>query len=140
MRYFVLILLAAIAISCEDIDVKKVEYHTTTMMGRTITTVRPDSVIVTFNGRGEPTYYARETEEGEWSTIVESIKEIDLDEIAELEAPSNKRATDAAPFAKFVVETKKGTYESNGFDGGNPNEALKPLMQAFENIKSNNKK
>ena len=139
MRYFVLILLASAAISCEDIDVKKVEYHTTTMMGRTITTVRPDSVIVTFNGRGEPTYFARETKSSEWSNVVQSIQEIKLDEIADLEAPSNKRATDAAPFAKFVVETQKGTFESNGFDGGNPNEALMPLMKAFEQIKENNK-
>ncbi|MEX1003709.1 MAG: hypothetical protein WDZ35_16435 [Crocinitomicaceae bacterium] len=140
MRYLILFLIAFMTISCEETDLKKVEYHTTTMMGRTVTTVTPDSVVVTFSGRGEPTHYSRKTKSGEWASIVESVKDIKFDEIAELEAPSNKRATDAAPFAKFVFETKKGTFESNGFDGGNPHEMLMPVMKAIEEVKKGNEK
>ena len=140
MRNLVIILLAIVAFSCEETDLKQLEYHSTTMMGRTVTTVTPDSVVVTFEGRTEPTRYARATKPDEWSNILKSLENVEFDKIDELEAPSNRRATDAAPFGKFVFITKKGTFESNGFDGGNPNDMLMPVMKAIEEVEANNKK
>jgi hypothetical protein len=130
------ILFAAVGlISCKDLDIKKVSYSSATMMGRTQTTVTQDSVVITFNGRGEPTYFARPTKSVEWEGILNSLTDVDLKKIADLEAPSNKRSTDAAPFGMFEITTKDSTYQSNGFDGGNPHEMLKPLMKQIEKIR-----
>ena len=139
MKKLSILFLALAIISCKDLDVQKVSYTTTTMMGRTVMSVSPDSVIVTFNGRGEPTYFARETKSSEWEGIMNSLKEVDLKKIADLLAPSNSRTTDAAPYAQFDVYTKDSTFTSASFDGKNPNEVLMPLMEEILKIQDANK-
>ncbi|MCB9225160.1 MAG: hypothetical protein R2780_01110 [Crocinitomicaceae bacterium] len=140
MKNLLFLFIAVALISCKDLDITKVSYSSTTMMGRTVLSVSPDSVVFTFNGRGEPTYYARETKSSEWEGIMKSLAEVDLKKMAELEAPSNKRMTDAAPFGQFLISTKDTTYESAGFDGKNPNEVLMPVMQEMLKIQESIKK
>ena len=50
MKIIVVLLTAFTLVSCKLIEVSKYEYHTTTMMGRTVLSITQDSVIVTFNG------------------------------------------------------------------------------------------
>ena len=69
-----------------------------------------------------------------------SLTTVKLEEINSLEAPSNKRATDAAPFAKMLFHTPDSTYESASFDHKNPHLMLKPTMEAILKIQAANKK
>lgn len=140
MRYLIIFLAAISLSSCKDLDIKKVEYHTSTMMGKTILSVTQDSVIVTFNGRGEPTYFARTTKDSEWTGVLKSVIDLDLDKIADLEAPSNRRATDVVAHAKFIVVGKDKSYTSGTFDAKNPNAVLMPLMDEITQIEEENKK
>lgn len=134
MRYFLLSVLAITLISCEELEVKQYEYHSTTMMGRTSWVVNQDSTIVSFQGRGEPWRMAAVTPENRWNNLNSAMKGVDLLKVSSLEAPSNKRATDAAPFGKFVFVGKDSTITSSDFDDGNPHEMLKPLMQVMEQV------
>lgn len=140
MRYFLFLLLSVALISCDELEISQYEYHTTTQMGRTVTTVTQDSVIVTFNGRGNPTRFARATKPAEWKALGVSMKDVDLAKVPTLEAPSNKRATDAAPFAKFKFTGKDGVITSADFDHKNPNVMLDPLMKEFLKIIEENAK
>lgn len=140
MRFLLFCMTAFALISCEELEVNQFEYTTTTMMGRTQLLVTQDSVVVDFNGRGEPTHFARATKPQEWTALMLSLKEVDLDKIASLEAPSNKRATDAAPFAYFEFTTKDSTYRSASFDHKNPNSMLMPCMEEILQIQEENKK
>ena len=140
MRYLLICMTALSLISCEELEVNQFEYTTTTMMGRTQLLVTQDSVVVDFNGRGEPTHFSRATKAQEWSGLMLSLKEVDLDKVASLEAPSNKRATDAAPFAYFEFTTKDSTYRSASFDHKNPNSMLKPCMDEIIKIQEENTK
>lgn len=140
MRYLIILLAALSLASCKDLDIKKVEYHTSTMMGKTILSVTQDSVIVTFNGRGEPTYFAREAKDAEWTAVLKSIMDVDLDKIADLEAPSNRRANDVVGYAKFIVVGRDKSHISGSFDAKNPNAVLMPLMEEINKIEEENKK
>ena len=124
MRYLLICLVAVTFFSCKEAEVTKFEYTTVTMMGKTIMTVTPKLVTVDFSGRGEPTHFERETKDAEWIALMTSMKDVDLDKVNGLEAPSNKRATDASPFASFTFTTPDSTYKSAGFDHKNPNEML----------------
>lgn len=135
-----IVVLSLIMISCNELEVSKVEYTTTTMMGRTVLSVTQDSVIVDFNGRGTPTHFSRATKADEWVNLMLSLQEVDLNKIKDLEAPSEKRATDAAPFAQFNFVTKDSTYQSATFDHKNPNAVLMPTMQEILKITEENKK
>jgi hypothetical protein len=140
MKYLLILSFALSLISCDEIEITTYEYHTITMMGRTVMAVSQDSVVVTFNGRGEPTYFARETKLTEWEALKASMVSVDLSKVSSLVAPSNKRATDAAPYANFEFVSKDSTLVSSSFDGGNPHVMLKPLMEEFMKIKEENKK
>ena len=138
MRYLIILLLGLTFISCKDLEILKYEYHTSTQMGRTILSVTKDSVVVTFNGRGEPVYWAREIEENEWDSVVASMKDVQLDQVSNLKSPSNDRATDRVPIAKFSFVGKDSTLTSSSFDAGNPHEMLSPLMLVFKKIEESN--
>ena len=132
--------MAITLISCKELEVSKFEYSTSTMMGRTQLIVTQDSVVVDFNGRGEPTHFARATKSEEWAGLMLSLQDVDLDKIADLEAPSNKRSTDASPFAYFAFTTKDSTYTSASFDHKNPHSMLMPSMEQIIKIQEENKK
>lgn len=140
MKYLIASFCALALISCKELEIDKVQYTTTTMMGRTLLAVTQDSVTVDFNGRGEPTHFARATKSDEWAGLLLSLQDVDLDKIASLEAPSDKRSTDAAPFAYFEFITKDSTYRSASFDHKNPNSMLMPSMEQVLKIQEENGK
>ncbi|MEO9532179.1 MAG: hypothetical protein ABJG68_10710 [Crocinitomicaceae bacterium] len=139
MRYLLICLVALTLFSCKEAEVTEFQYTTVTMMGKTIMKVSQEKVTVDFSGRGEPTHFERETKDTEWIALMSSLKDVDLDKVNGLEAPSNKRATDAAPFASFSFVTPDSTYKSASFDHKNPNEMLMPLMQEFLKVQEENK-
>jgi hypothetical protein len=140
MRYLVVGFLAVILFACKEKEVSKFEYQTVTMMGKTTLVVTKDLVTVDFAGRGEPTHYERATSSDEWVALMSSLTTVKLDEINSLEAPSNKRATDAAPFAKMLFHTPDSTYESASFDHKNPHVMLMPTMEVILKVQEANKK
>lgn len=121
-------------LSCKELNFTKVEYRSTTMMGKTLVEITQDSVVVSFTGRGEPTRTARKTDSSEWMNLASALEGVDLNKIATLEAPTNKRATDAAPYGTIIISTKDSTYTSASFDGKNPHEMLMPLMNEIVKI------
>lgn len=132
--------MALTLISCKELEVEKFEYQTVTMMGKTILSVTKDKVIVDFNGRGEPTHFERDTKDSEWVALMSGLREVKLDEVNSLKAPSDKRATDAAPFAKMLFSTPDSTYMSASFDHKNPNAMLMPIMDEILKIQAENAK
>ncbi|UKN01120.1 hypothetical protein K6119_15430 [Paracrocinitomix mangrovi] len=141
MKQFFLILVSTVMLfSCDEKDLEKVEYSTSTMMGRTVLSVSKDSVVVNFNGRGNPTHFSRATKDGEWDGVLSSLSKVEFDQVGDLTAPSNKRATDAAAHASFIFITKDSTIRSASFDDNNPHEMLIPLMKEINKIQEENKK
>lgn len=135
MKLFLLSALSiVICISCKELNFTKVEYRSTTMMGKTLVEITQDSVVVSFTGRGEPTRTARKTDSSEWMNLASAMEGVDLNKIATLEAPTNKRATDAAPYGTIIITTKDSSYTSASFDGKNPHEMLMPLMNEIVKI------
>lgn len=139
-RNILICLMALVFFACKEKEVSKFEYQTVTMMGKTTMVMTKDLVTVDFAGRGEPSHYERATSSDEWMALMSSLTTVKLEEINSLEAPSNKRATDAAPFAKMLFHTPDSTYESASFDHKNPHLMLKPTMEAILKIQAANKK
>nr|WP_299032449.1 hypothetical protein [uncultured Tenacibaculum sp.] len=55
------------------------------------------------------------------------VSELNLDEISDLKAPSEKRITDGALHAEFTIKIADKEYKSSIFDAGNPPKELKKL-------------
>ena len=73
MRFMIfLTIVVRLTVSCKELNITKVEYRSTTMMGKTTVEITADSVVVSFNGRGEPTRSSRSTESSEWMSLAKA--------------------------------------------------------------------
>ena len=61
------------------------------------------------------------------SKLTELVNEIDLSQMNQMEAPSEKRYTDGAMFASLNITKNSNKYNSVEFDHGNPPKALSSL-------------
>ncbi|AZJ33246.1 hypothetical protein SAMN05444344_0968 [Tenacibaculum mesophilum] len=62
------------------------------------------------------------------------VNELNLEQISDLQAPSEKRITDAALHAKFTIKIANKEYRSSVFDAGNPPKELKKLEGFLYNL------
>jgi len=56
----------------------------------------------------------------EWNELVEAFKEINLEGMNNLKAPTDKRLYDGAAHANISITLKGKTYTTEGFDHGYP--------------------
>ena len=134
MKYILPILAAILVISCKTADVTTYQYRSTTMLGTRTITVTKDSVVTKYEGRLDSTYNARATSAEEWNKLKESVKGVKLEQISDLQSPTNKRSTDASPYGSIILTTKDSTYRSASFDGFDSHDMLQPLTDIFKEI------
>ena len=72
-----------------------------------------------------------------WQKITENLKNISIETIPNLEAPSKAFLYDGAAFAKLKITHKGKLYESEPFDHGNPPKAIKNLVKEILSISEN---
>ncbi|WP_406685533.1 META domain-containing protein [Seonamhaeicola sp. MEBiC1930] len=75
--------------------------------------------------------------EEQWQNIIDIIKNIDIERIQNLEAPSQKRLYDGAAIAKLKIIYDGKTYETPSFDHGNPNPYIANLVKEILSIAQN---
>lgn len=64
----------------------------------------------------------------ERKAMEDEIAKLDVTTIADLKAPSNKRAFDGAMHARVTIKIGNKTYVSSDFDDHNPPKELAPLV------------
>ncbi|MFT7899155.1 hypothetical protein VBY74_04135 [Tenacibaculum ascidiaceicola] len=87
-------------------------------------------LIVEGNNLSYKTYQKEGTKEvtkGQLEELKAIINELNLEEISNLKAPSEKRITDGALHAEFTIKIADKEYKSITFDAGNPPKELKKL-------------
>lgn len=65
----------------------------------------------------------------QWNEIKEFVSKIDVNEVQNLTAPSERSHTDRSLVATLSIIIEDKTYESVNFDHGNPPKEIKPLIQ-----------
>lgn len=66
--------------------------------------------------------------------LTKLYQKIDLEGMANLESPSQKRFHDGAPIANFIVVVGDNTYTSTAFDGGNPPAEIADIVKKLIEI------
>lgn len=69
---------------------------------------------------GESYSQSRELSKDEQKALFELAKELQLDQLSKLKAPSNKHTFDGAPHATLRIVYEEKEYASTTFDHGNP--------------------
>lgn len=125
--------LLLVIIGCVSPKIVVYKYVSSTMSGMVTTTVTPDSIIVQKNGRSQSHHSIANNIET-WKSLQKISKTIEVNGLDTLKSPSNRRAFDGASHAAIWVYTNDSIYKSASFDGGNPNEKIKTLVDSIVQI------
>lgn len=72
--------------------------------------------------------------EKNWKSILKHLNNIDLENIPNLKAPSEKRFFDGAAIGNFKIISNGKTYETPAFDHGNPPHEIAQLVKEILSI------
>ena len=88
--------------------------------------VENESVSVTKNRDGEAVQSKIDT--AKWNEIVTEFQKVNLENIPNLKAPTEKRFYDGAAIGTLKITTNGKTYETKGFDNGFPPKEIEKLV------------
>lgn len=111
---------------CEDMKDTKIEYNAYSRGFYLAVVVKDNNVLVTQKRRAEPT--PAKLSQDDLKAIADMVKDIDLEGIPDLKAPTEKRFYDGAAIATLKITRNGEVYESQAFDHGEPPAALKKLV------------
>lgn len=94
-----------------------------------------NAMITVKNGRNAKALTQPCSEE-QWDAMMKELKNIDVVNLSKLEAPTQKRFSDAAAIANFKVTVKDSTYSTPAFDDGTPPKEIKAICDKILEISS----
>lgn len=140
MKIYALILLTVLLSkgcgSDEQMDMKSavVEYTATTRGFFQKITVKNQEFFVSKDRNSKEIGKATKIIDEDWKELVNDFQAINLEEIPNLKAPTEKRFYDGAPIANLKITFKDKTYESQAFDHGFPPAEIEKLVKKINTL------
>lgn len=130
---FVLVLftIGCASIAKKTNEVIRIEFSSLTRGHSRSIIFTKDSVISSAEGRNASPKNGMRIKPEEWQRLTGSLKNLSVNEIADLPSPTMKRAYDGAMHSTLMITTSDNKTFSHSFDDEDPHEKLKPLMQAI---------
>lgn len=140
MKLFTLVFLSLfLTKSCEgqtknDLKTAVLEYTATTRGFYEKITIQDQTVSVSKNRSDNVKPVAIKISDKDWKELVGCFETIDLDSLATLKAPTEKRFHDGAAIANLEVMYKDKLYKTNSFDHGYPPDAIKKIVDKINSF------
>lgn len=112
-----------------DLSTAKIEYTANSRGLYNHTVVENKTVSFTNTRDGKPVSSPLTDEQ--WNALITECQKVDLEEIPNLKAPTEKRFHDGAAMANLKITYKGKTYESQTFDNGFPPEKIKKIVNTI---------
>lgn len=112
-------------------NLKKISWSAYTRGKQKLISVTEISLVV--NENGTVTKEKNITSE-DWKALNSLVEKLDLNEISNLEAPSQKRFADADLASKIEINTNSASFTSSEFDKTQPPKTLVPLTNMIKNL------
>jgi len=123
-----LLLITSFCWSQQRDSIREISYSARTRgLFKVVLVDKQNTIIQTNDG-----FESSETPESYWQKLLEVSSSISLDQIKDLQAPSNERAHDAALSCKIEIHTDFSIYISSAFDEGKPPMEIKTLVTLLE--------
>jgi hypothetical protein len=113
----------------QEIDTAVIEYTATTRGFYQQITVQNQKFTVTKDRDRNEKLAQQDISKSDWKKIIEAFQEVDLDGMQDLKGPTEKRFYDGAAIANIKITYKGKSYETNGFDHGNPPIEIEKLVR-----------
>jgi hypothetical protein len=112
----------------QDIQSAVIEYTANTRGFYQKITVKDQMVTVSKDRDGNDKPVPVKISDADWNELVDCFKKVELDSLAKLKAPTEKRFYDGAAIADLKITYKDKTYESTSFDHGFPPKEIKKFV------------
>jgi hypothetical protein len=102
--------------------------YTATTRGMFNKVIIKKDTVVTIKDRDMKDIVTKKLSKAQWDGIVAALASVKLDEMQNLKPPSTKSHYDAAAIGGLQVIKNGVTYQSSGFDHGNPPAEIKDVV------------
>ncbi len=111
-----------------DLKTAVLEYTANTRGFYQKITIQNQMVAVSKDRSGTEKAVETKISDADWKELISYFETINLDSLATLKAPTEKRFHDGAAIANLEVSYKDKKYKTTSFDYGYPPEAIKKLV------------
>ncbi|MBS7255034.1 hypothetical protein KHA98_13730 [Flavobacterium branchiicola] len=109
-----------------DMTTTKIEYSALSR-GYYKKIVVQNQTVSVVNGRDQQPVESK-IDNAKWKQIVSEFSKVNLEEIPNLKAPTEKRFYDGAAIGNLKITQNQKTYETKGFDNGTPPKEIEKLV------------
>ena len=117
-----------------DLKTAVLEYTANTRGFYEKITIQDQTVSVSKNRSDNVKPVAIKISDKDWKELVGCFETIDLDSLATLKAPTEKRFHDGSAIANLEVMYKDKLYKTNSFDHGYPPDAIKKIVDKINSF------
>lgn len=103
-----------------DIKTAVIEYTANTRGYFQKITIKDQMVTISKDRDGKDKPVATKISDSDWKDLINSFSDINLEELKDLKAPTEKRFYDGAAMANLRITYKEKQYDSQTFDHGTP--------------------
>lgn len=112
----------------QEISNTVIEYEANTRGFYQKIMVKNQMVTISKDRNGNDKPMPKKISDADWKELVECFETIELDSLAKLKAPTEKRFYDGAAIANLKITYKDKTYETTSFDHGFPPKQIKKFV------------
>jgi hypothetical protein len=118
----------------QDIETAVIEYTANTRGFYQKITVKNQMLTVSKDRDGNDKPVPSKISDADWKELVDCFKKVELDSLAKLKSPTEKRFHDGAAIANLKITLKDKSYETNSFDHGFPPNEIKKLVNTITSL------
>jgi hypothetical protein len=122
----------------QDIETAAIEYVANSRGFYQKITVKKQMLTISSDRNGKEEAVSREISDADWVELVSYFKTIELDSLATLKAPTEKRFYDGAAIANLKITYKDKAYETSSFDHGFPPNKIKKFVNKITSFAKQN--
>jgi len=116
------------SVTAQDMETTVIEYTASSRGFYQKITVKNQTIKVSKNRDGDDKSVFVKIDLADWDELVSYFKEVQLEHMAKLKAPSEKRFYDGAAIANIKITFREKNYETASFDHGFPPQEIKQLV------------
>ena len=104
----------------QDVESAVIEYSANTRGFYQKIIIQNQMITVSRERKNADNPKAEKISDSDWKALITAFQEVNLEELPNLKAPTEKRFYDGAAIGELKITYKGTTYQTNGFDHGTP--------------------
>ena len=104
----------------QDVESAIIEYSANTRGFYQKIIIQKQKITVSRERKNADNPKAEKIADADWKALIADFQEVNLEELSNLKAPTEKRFYDGAAIGELKITYKGTTYQTSGFDHGTP--------------------